>query len=203
MYPNSDVVEKRRSDLINELRGRSPFECFEKIFDETIVSSIVRQTVTYATQKNVHQFVLSKDCIRKFIGILLFTGYHSLSREQLYCCEDDMDVHCVKKCMSRNRYLEIKLYLHISDNSELQNIAPEERDTLFMIRPIIDQLNEKFLQFGVFSEHLSTDVQMVICAVSPYGLDSNNVRSAAHKLSIVTKCKCTKANQETLEMMHP
>lgn len=162
VYPNSDNVERRKSDLISELQGKSPVECFEKIFDNTIVSNIVQQTVTYATQKNNHQFQLSNECIRKFIGILLFTGYHSLPQEQLYWCEDDdMDVHCVRKCMSRNRYLEIKRYLHISDNSELESIAPQERDKLFKIRRIINQLNDKFLQFGVFSENLSIDEQMV------------------------------------------
>ncbi|XP_039602162.1 piggyBac transposable element-derived protein 3-like [Polypterus senegalus] len=141
----------------------SPLQCFEKLFDDTIITDIVRQTVTYATQKkNVHQFSLSSDCIRKFIDILLFTGYHSLPQEQLYWCEDeDMDVQSVRKCMSRNRYLEIKRYLHVTDNSDLEGIPENERDKLFKIRPLIDKLNKNFQQFGVFSESLSIDEQMV------------------------------------------
>ncbi|KAG8234292.1 hypothetical protein J437_LFUL015017 [Ladona fulva] len=161
VYPNADDVQ-RRSALICELQGKSPVDCFEKIFDDTIVSNIVKQTVIYATQKNVHDIQVSNECIRKFIGILLFIGYHSLPQEQLYWCEDeDMDVQCVRQCMSRNRYLQIKWYLHVSDNSELESIAPQERDKLFKIRPIIDQQNEKFLQYGVFSENVSIDEQMV------------------------------------------
>ncbi|XP_035227751.1 piggyBac transposable element-derived protein 3-like [Stegodyphus dumicola] len=63
--------------------------------------------------------------------------------------------------MSRNRYLEIKRYLHISDNSDLERIPLGERDNLFKIRPLIDKLNDKFQQFGVFSESLCIDEQMV------------------------------------------
>ena len=63
--------------------------------------------------------------------------------------------------MSHNRYLEIKRYLHINDNSQLQDIPAEERDKLSKIRPLIDQVNENFLRYGVFSEDLSINKQMV------------------------------------------
>ena len=70
--------------------------------------------------------------MKKFIGILLFTGYHSLPQEQLYWCEDeDMDVQYVRKCMSRNRYLKIKRYLHLNDNSVLEKVPADDRDRLF------------------------------------------------------------------------
>lgn len=54
-------------------------------------------------------------------------------------------------------YVEIKRYLHVSDNSELEGIPSEERDKLFKIRPFSNELNENFLQFGVFSENVSVD----------------------------------------------
>ena len=137
-------------------------ECFEKLLDDKIVTHIVQQSLAYARQKNDHKFQLSNDCIRKFFGILLFTGYHCLPQEKLYWNEDeDLDVSCVTRCMSSNRYLEIKRYLHINDNSQLQDIPAEERDKLFKLRPLIDQLNENFLRYGVFSEDLSIDEQMV------------------------------------------
>lgn len=72
-----------------------------------------------------------------------------------------MDVQCERKWMSRNRYVEIKRYLHVSDNSELEGIPSEERDKLFKIRPLSNELNENFLQFGVFSENVSVNEQMV------------------------------------------
>ncbi|XP_028656905.1 piggyBac transposable element-derived protein 3-like [Erpetoichthys calabaricus] len=72
-----------------------------------------------------------------------------------------MDVQSVRKCMSRNKYLEIKRYLHITDNSYLEGIPENERDKLFKICPLIDKLNENFQQFGVFSESLNIDERMV------------------------------------------
>ncbi|XP_035233212.1 piggyBac transposable element-derived protein 2-like [Stegodyphus dumicola] len=120
LYENSDVIETRRNDVIRQFRGKSPLECFEIRFDNETVTYIVQQSVIYARQKNNHQFQLSNNCL-KIIGILLFTGYHSLPQEQLYWCEDeDMIILCVRACMSWNRYLEMKLYLHISDNSDLE-----------------------------------------------------------------------------------
>ena len=162
IYAESDALEARKCHLISELRGKTSVECFEKLLDDKIVTNIVQQSRAYARQKNDHKFQLSNDCIRKFFRISLFTGYHCLPQEKLYWNEEeDVDVSCVRRCMSRNRYLEIKRYLDINNNSQLRDIPAEERDKLFKIRPLIDQLNENFLRYGVFSEDLSIDEQMV------------------------------------------
>ncbi|XP_035215201.1 piggyBac transposable element-derived protein 2-like [Stegodyphus dumicola] len=95
LYENSDVIETRRNDVIKKLRGKSPVECFEILFDNETVTYIVQQSVIYDRQKNNHQFQLSNNCLKKFIGILLFTGYHSLPQEQLYWCEDEDMKHSV------------------------------------------------------------------------------------------------------------
>ena len=58
--------------------------------------------------------------------------------------------------MSCNRFQEIKRYLHLADNNNLV-----EDDKLAKIRKYLDLLNENFTQFGVFSQNLSIDKQMV------------------------------------------
>ena len=58
--------------------------------------------------------------------------------------------------MSRNRFQEIKRYLHLADNNNLV-----EDDKLAKIRKYLDLLNRNFTQFGVFSQNLSIDEQMV------------------------------------------
>ena len=157
-------MEKRRSNVISIFKDITPVECFEQLLDEDIIEDIVQHSVKYATQNNNHQFQLTNACMKKFIGILLFTGYHSLPQEQLYWCEDeDMDVQCVRKSMSRNRYLEIKQYLHLNDNSVLEKVSADDWDRLFKIRPLLEKLNKNFLKFGVFSENLSIDEKMVRC----------------------------------------
>lgn len=70
--------------------------------------------------------------------------------------DEDKGVDLVKKAMSRNRFREIKRNLHVSDNSSL-----DKRDKFSKLRPFIEYLNKKFIQFGIFSHNLSIDEQMV------------------------------------------
>ena len=70
--------------------------------------------------------------------------------------DEDVGVNLVKKKMSRNRFQEIKRYLHLADNNNLV-----EDDKLAKIRKYLDLLNRNFTQFGVFSQNLSIDEQMV------------------------------------------
>ncbi|XP_035219424.1 piggyBac transposable element-derived protein 3-like [Stegodyphus dumicola] len=80
-----------------------------EILGDDLVNHIVQQSVSYATQNNRHQFTLSSDCFKKFLGFLLLTGYHSLPQEQMYWSEEeDIDIGIVRKCVSKNRYIEIK-----------------------------------------------------------------------------------------------
>ncbi|XP_035212385.1 piggyBac transposable element-derived protein 3-like [Stegodyphus dumicola] len=162
--PPAKKRKERQGEMMSleNLRGKSPVECFEILFDNETVTYIVQQSVIYARQKNNHQFQLSNNCLKIYWNTSFSLAIIHFSQEQLYWCEDeDMNILCVRACMSRNRYLEIKRFLHISDNSDLERIPLGERDSLFKIRPLIDKLNDKFQQFGGFSESLSIDEQMV------------------------------------------
>lgn len=155
---NDDDIDSTRTQIMQLLKGKSPVDIFETLFDEDIMTYIVKQSVTYAAQNNRHDFIFSNDCLRKFIGFLLFTGYHSLPQEQLYWCEDeDVCIEAVRKCFTRNRYLEIKKNLHFNDNAKLDTTANPD----FKISPLMQKMNERYLQFGIFSKNLSIDEQMV------------------------------------------
>ena len=58
--------------------------------------------------------------------------------------------------MSRNRFIEIKSFLHVCNNNELNN-----DDKWANLRPLFDVVNKKLIQFGVFSHYLSIDEQIV------------------------------------------
>ena len=108
-------------------------------------------------QKLNHSFSLSVADLRVFLGIVLLSGYNSLPQERLYWSNDeDVGVNLVKKKMSCNRFQEIKRYLHLADNNNLV-----EDDKLAKIRKYLDLLNRNFTQFGVFSQNLLIDEQMV------------------------------------------
>ena len=58
--------------------------------------------------------------------------------------------------ISRNRYHEIKIYLHFADNQKLT-----ERDKMSKISFLRNMLNFNLVQFGIFYKLLSVDESMV------------------------------------------
>lgn len=70
--------------------------------------------------------------------------------------EEDVACPLVREIMSRNSFRKIKSYLHVCDN----NLICKD-DKWAKLRPLIDLVNIKLIQFGVFTEHLSIDEQMV------------------------------------------
>lgn len=141
----------------NEISSLNPCEIFEKLFSDDLEEYIVQESLRYAQQKNNHSFKIAKEDVKIFIGFLLYTGYHQLPREKLYwCVDEDFDSSFVRNCMSRNRYYEIKKYLHLANNENI-----DMNDKMYKLRPIIEKLNAKFQQWGIFHKHLSIDEAMV------------------------------------------
>ena len=55
------------------------------IFNSALLEEIVQESERYAhIDKTCVEFHLSPDDIRKFLGILLLSGYHSLAKEDDY-----------------------------------------------------------------------------------------------------------------------
>jgi hypothetical protein len=144
-------IEKVKEDL----RNCNPTEIFEKLFGN-VFQLIVEQTILYARQKNNHEFLVSIEEIKIFTGILLLSGYHKLPRQKLYW---SLDEHCgvdmVSRAMARNRFLEMKKYLHLADNNNI------DHDKMFKLRPLANILNKNFREWGIFHKDLSIDEAMV------------------------------------------
>lgn len=60
--------------------------------------------------------------------------------------------------MSRQRFLDIKRSLHLADNDLLEST----NDTMFKVRPLMELLNKKFRQHGIFHEAFSIDESIII-----------------------------------------
>nr|CAI5834681.1 unnamed protein product [Callosobruchus analis] len=109
-------------ELKNALSEKTPLEIFFMFMDDEVIDLILDFSIKYAQDNNRHEFSLSKNELLNFIGILLFSGYHTLPHIQHYwSTEEDKGIDLVKKCMSRNRFQSIKQNLHLSDNSGAQN----------------------------------------------------------------------------------
>ncbi|CAH1979425.1 unnamed protein product [Acanthoscelides obtectus] len=124
--------------LKNVLAGKTPLEMFFLFFDDNLINLILDFSVKYAQQNNRHGFCLSKGELLNFLGIMLFSGYHTLPQVPLYWSnEEDKGIDIVKKCMSRNRFQAIKRNIHLSDN---RAIANKERTSLGLGGEIVNNL---------------------------------------------------------------
>lgn len=139
------------------LGSKSVMELFELFIDDGVLNQIVDFTNKYANDNNIHETVADIFEMKRFIGILLLSGYHTLPNvESYWSSQPDLGIPIVKKAMTRKKFQHIKRFLHVSDNEKLDG-----DDRFAKVRPLLDILNERFLQFGVFHTHLSIDEQMV------------------------------------------
>ncbi|XP_055916211.1 piggyBac transposable element-derived protein 2-like [Eupeodes corollae] len=100
--------------------GKLEPEVFETLFDEEVVNLIVEQSRLYAAQSNAHNFSFTEHDLKVFLGILLYSGYHSIPRENMYWqTDEDTRVPFVANNMSQTRFKEIKKYLHLAHNNNL------------------------------------------------------------------------------------
>ena len=65
-------------------------------------------------------------------------------------------VPLVFNSMPRNRFREIKKFIHLNDNSKI-----DKTDKMYKLRLYFDILKKEFGKFGVFHSELSLDEMMV------------------------------------------
>ncbi|KAF2885842.1 hypothetical protein ILUMI_20331 [Ignelater luminosus] len=104
--------------------GKSPLEVFLLYFDDEVLKLIVDLSMKYAADNNRHDFVFNKTMLKRFIGVLVLTGYHTLPQIELYWSRDgDKGVQYVTDCMSRNMFRNIKKNIYLADNSSLDTVS--------------------------------------------------------------------------------
>lgn len=139
------------------LQNWNPLEIFEKLFDNQAFDLLVNQRILYARQQNKHDFFVTAEEMEIFVGVLLYSGYHKLPQQRMYWSLDkDLGVEIISKSMSRNRFLEIKRYLHLANNDNV-----DKNDKMFKLRPRMDIQNKNFRQWGIFHKILSVGQAMI------------------------------------------
>ena len=100
---------------------------------------LVRETIKYAAVTD-SDFQLTIRELKRVLGILLLSGYHSLpSRRHYWSTDEDLQCALVAGAISRNRFEEIIGYIHCADNAHL-NLS----DRMTKLRPMTDSLNARF-----------------------------------------------------------
>jgi DNA excision repair protein ERCC-6 len=112
-------------------RNLSPHEFFELFFDDEMILMIVDYSNRYAFQNN-HTLNLSANDLRCFIAILIISGYVPLPRwRQFWDAKLDTHNDMVSKAMRRDRFEEIKRFIHFSNNDSL-----DANDKFLKVRPL-------------------------------------------------------------------
>ena len=122
-----------------------------------MISLQVEQTNLYATRdKNMQTFRTNDAEMRKFLGLLLISGYHNLPSEAYYwSTAENLEAPIFSNIMARDRFRVIKSCLHIADS---HNLAQSK---VAKVLPLLELLRTNCQQFGVFHKNLSIDESMV------------------------------------------
>lgn len=117
--PITEPLKGVQKDLVDNLKDKSPMELFSLFFDIDVLTMIVDETNLYAQQQN-SEFRLHHTALKQFLGILVLSGYHRLPSVRDYWSKHpSLGVDIVKQCMTRNRFCDIKRYIHFSNNLNL------------------------------------------------------------------------------------
>ncbi|XP_036341688.1 piggyBac transposable element-derived protein 3-like [Rhagoletis pomonella] len=154
--PTTEPLDDVKKNLAETFQSKTPLELFSLFFDNEVLDMIIEETSRYAQQKNEH-FRIDQVALKRFLGILILSGYHTLPTTRDYWSTNPtLGVPIVKVCMSRNRFQDIKRFIHFGNNYNL-----DSTDKMAKVRPLYKVMNAKFMQFGVWEEKLSIDEQMV------------------------------------------
>ncbi|KAH9640662.1 hypothetical protein HF086_000606 [Spodoptera exigua] len=69
-------IDESRRNVSDILKGMTHVKVFESLFDDEVLQLIATQSTIYAGQNNRHDKVFTTEELRKFLGILVVTGYH-------------------------------------------------------------------------------------------------------------------------------
>ena len=120
--PESFLPSEPRQNIDEFLNSSisTPLDAFFTLFSHDLVGEIVRQTIVYAQQRGNLNFLVTKEELICFLGILLVSGYHPAPYRRLYWSnEPDMHNDLITASMRRNKFDEILQYLHLADNSQI------------------------------------------------------------------------------------
>lgn len=159
VWINGDLTNNRQFPPADYsyFQNMSPLELFYLFFDEEFWVHIMSETKKYALFKNCADPDIKLQEMKSCFGILILSGYHSLSSRRFYWDQkEDMGVPMVKNAMRRNRFEQILRFLHFADNTK---INPD--DKMWKLRPLMKHLKSNFLKYYQPTEHINYDESMI------------------------------------------
>ncbi|KAG5881582.1 hypothetical protein JTB14_034802 [Gonioctena quinquepunctata] len=152
--PNAREFPKADYSMYKAL---SPIQLFEIIFDDSVFQYLAKQTQIYARFKNEADPGISASEIRCFIAILILSGYNPPPSKRLnWDLKDDVHNKMVADSMRRDRFLNIQRFIHMADNTQI-----DQSDKAWKLRPLMNAIKEKCLANFQPVQDMSYDESMI------------------------------------------
>ena len=129
----------------------SELDVFGLFFTDEICGSITEQTNLYAQQVLGEKYgewkKVTVEELRAYFGFMLLMGLYPKPATSDYWRRDPFVNYApIADRIPRDRFYEIQRYLHFADNSLLPQRGEPGYDRLGKVRPIMEQLQKKFLE---------------------------------------------------------
>ena len=133
---------------------------FYLMFGEKSIILLTNQSNLYSVQTTPNKPLnITKHEMKKFIGVLLMTGVYSFPQQRFFWMYDTR-VPSISSVMSRDRFLQIKKFLHVVDNPNQPNMNDPSFDRTHKVRPLLDIVKKNFRKIPK-EEKLSADEQII------------------------------------------
>ncbi|CAH2005154.1 unnamed protein product [Acanthoscelides obtectus] len=115
--------------------------CFKYFFDDDLLEHIVYQSNLYCTQNRPHKALcLSVSELEQFIGVTIFMPVFDLHRTRSYWSNTSR-IAQIADIMSRERYEEIRRFIHFNNNDNMPDRNDKERNKLYKIQAMERQVS--------------------------------------------------------------
>ena len=139
---------------------REPIEYFKAFFDENIMQHIVDESNIFSVQKDsTKPLNLNIDELEQFIGTLFYMSMIKVSKVRLYWSAR-FNFNGISDIISRNRWENIKKFLHCNNNETAPPRNSPYYDPLYKVRPLLTHLQTKFTAIPK-SQMLSVHKQII------------------------------------------
>jgi hypothetical protein len=153
-----------------------PGDIIERIITPEVIEHLVQETNRYAQQyfdkhpkDTLPQYSYYKKWddigvpeMRVFLGILFYMGYIKFPNYAMYWNTETLtEIPGFRKLMSRNKFLSILGFLHVSNNDEALPREDPKHDKIGKIRPIMEMLREMWQQNFYPAREVSVDESII------------------------------------------
>ena len=116
----------------------TPLNYFQMFWKDEINTLIADQTNLYSFQKNTKSINTTDGEIEQLIGMQMLMPVINLPAYRMYWAVDTR-YPPIADVMTRNRYMVLREYLHVSDNSKKDEEGNKD-NKLYKIQPVLDHV---------------------------------------------------------------